>query len=180
MRTNQREQACENCEILVAPGEGRLEHYSREWLEDNDEFTTRPGWHVTCLDEAACKARVAARASARKEAAERLSRARAALRKLWDQVWAGEYPPKEDAPAAGEELFCPGSGNRLYGGGEWFLLQSDWIWAVRNNGMDGDDWRANNVRTGGAGAIGHRVPATPELSAAIRQAVAALAAELRS
>jgi len=31
------------------------------------------------------------------------------------------------------------------------------IWYVRNNGADGDDWSLNNVRTGGAGAIGFRV-----------------------
>jgi hypothetical protein len=53
----------------------------------------------------------------------------------------------------------------LYGGGDWFVVGSDWIWYVQNNGMDGDDWAVNNVRTGGAGAIGWRVPYDPELAA---------------
>jgi hypothetical protein len=37
------------------------------------------------------------------------------------------------------------------------------VWYVQNNGADGDDWSANNVRTGGAGAIGWRVGRTEEL-----------------
>ena len=45
-----------------------------------------------------------------------------------------------------------------YGGGEWFVVGDTWLWYVRNNGMDGDCWDRNNVRTGGAGAIGWRVP----------------------
>jgi len=43
------------------------------------------------------------------------------------------------------------------------------IWHVLNNGSDGDDWSANNVRTGGAGAIGRRLPYSPELDAQVRE-----------
>jgi hypothetical protein len=53
----------------------------------------------------------------------------------------------------------------IYGGGDWFVVGPDWIWYVQNNGMDGDNWAANNVRTGGAGAIGWRVPYDAELAA---------------
>ncbi len=49
----------------------------------------------------------------------------------------------------------------LYGGGDWFVVGADYIWYIRNNGADGDDWSRNNVRTGGAGAIGWRVPLNP-------------------
>jgi hypothetical protein len=42
------------------------------------------------------------------------------------------------------------------------------IWLVRGNGSDGDNWAPNNVRTGGAGAIGRRLPWTPELEARVR------------
>jgi hypothetical protein len=46
----------------------------------------------------------------------------------------------------------------IYGGGSWFVVGKDYIWYVKNNGMDGDSWDENNVRTGGAGAIGWRIP----------------------
>jgi len=46
----------------------------------------------------------------------------------------------------------------IHGGGEWFEITDTHIWHVRNNGMDGDNWSQNNVRTGGAGAIGWRIP----------------------
>lgn len=61
-----------------------------------------------------------------------------------------------------------GRGPTAYGTGDWFVIGVDDIWYVRNNGMDGDDWSRNNVRTGGAGAIGYRVPYDPDLDAAIR------------
>jgi hypothetical protein len=78
----------------------------------------------------------------------------------------GEYPKEESIPE-GEEVAVPNSGERLYGQGSWFVVGPEWIWAVKNNGMDGDDWGRNNVRTGGAGAIGHRVARTEELAAKI-------------
>lgn len=52
----------------------------------------------------------------------------------------------------------------IYGGGEWFVITESHIWYIRNNGMDGDNWSANNVLTGGAGAIGWRVPYSQELA----------------
>lgn len=45
----------------------------------------------------------------------------------------------------------------LYGGGEWYVISGPRIWHVQNNGADGDDWSHNNVRTGGAGAIGYYI-----------------------
>ena len=38
------------------------------------------------------------------------------------------------------------------------MISSSEVWFVLNNGADGDDWSANNVQTGGAGAIGWVVP----------------------
>lgn len=48
------------------------------------------------------------------------------------------------------------------------------VWFVLNNGGDGDDWRLNNVVTGGAGAIGRKLPWTAELEAEVRRVAAAL------
>lgn len=83
-------------------------------------------------------------------------------------------------PAEGE--YVPGShrlqgtwvkwrdGHDIYGAGTEFLVEEggQHVWLVVNNGMDGDDWSRNNVQTGGAGAIGHRFPLTPERLAFLR------------
>ena len=42
----------------------------------------------------------------------------------------------------------------IYGGGNKIVIENSRIWTITNNGMDGDDWGRNNIRTGGAGAIG--------------------------
>lgn len=60
-------------------------------------------------------------------------------------------------------------GPTIYGGGEWFVVEPDGIWLVRNNGGDGDDWSRNNILTGGAGAIGWRVPVDAEMADKIAQ-----------
>lgn len=65
----------------------------------------------------------------------------------------GERPEGPVSPE-GDRLF---DSQNIHGGGTWFVIGADHIWFIRNNGADGDDWRVNNVRTGGAGAIGWRV-----------------------
>jgi sugar/nucleoside kinase (ribokinase family) len=83
---------------------------------------------------------------------------------------AGERPSGLNAPA-GDRLFDT---QDIYGGGDWFVAGPEHLWYVQNNGMDGDNWGLNNVRTGGAGAIGYRVPATSPMAAELRR----LASEL--
>ena len=94
-----------------------------------------------------------------------------------------EYPdPKTEAPeeaaqyqtgcekmrVEGEKIQNPQNPENPWGGGEWWVIQDSWIWYIKNNGFDGDNWSVNNVQTGGAGAIGHRVPYSEELAAQIR------------
>lgn len=81
-----------------------------------------------------------------------------------------EYPDPENNKmrVEGEVIQHPLNPENVYGGGEWWVIQENWIWHIRNNGHDGDNWSANNVNTGGAGAIGHRVPYSEELAAQIR------------
>jgi hypothetical protein len=80
-----------------------------------------------------------------------------------------EYPnPGNKMRVEGEVIQHPTHPENVYGGGEWWVIQESWIWYVRNNGFDGDDWGRNNVQTGGAGAIGVRVPFSEELAAQIR------------
>ena len=66
----------------------------------------------------------------------------------------GERPEGMNVPE-GERVLDTST---VHGGGEWFVIGDDYIWYVRNNGADGDFWEENNVRTGGAGAIGWRIP----------------------
>jgi len=75
----------------------------------------------------------------------------------------GDRP--DDADPQGDRLIDT---QNIHGGGDWYVIGDDRIWYVRNNGMDGDSWANNNVRTGGAGAIGWCVPADTDLAARIR------------
>jgi hypothetical protein len=44
----------------------------------------------------------------------------------------------------------------IYGGGAKLIIDTQHkLWAIINNGTDGGDWGLNNVKTGGAGAIGY-------------------------
>lgn len=85
-----------------------------------------------------------------------------------------EYPDPEKESGCekirveGEKIQNPLNPEKPWGTGEWWVIQPEWIWHVRNNGFDGDDWGKNNVQTGGAGAIGVRVPFSEELAAQIR------------
>jgi len=83
-----------------------------------------------------------------------VSDAKISLKKIIEQIQAGERPGGENVPA-GDRLYGKPD---LYGGGEWIVIGPEWIWYCQNNGSDGDNWSYNNVHTGGAGAIGWRVP----------------------
>jgi len=75
----------------------------------------------------------------------------------------GEIPrdyPKE----SGIRVLARNERLRLYGGGSWFAITRKSIWFIRNNGADGDNWARNNVRTGGAGAIGWRIKRNEKLA----------------
>lgn len=106
-----------------------------------------------------------------KEKAERESsriRAEAAAKRrlVADKIQKeGEIPPGDNHP----EGKVISSTQNIYGGGDWFVVGKEWIWYVRNNGADGDFWGSNNVRTAGAGAIGWRVPYSPEMAADIME-----------
>lgn len=106
-------------------------------------------------DEAAS---IRGRIAERKEAERKIKALAELAKKIRDE---GESPEGMNEPE-GRRVNI-GQGRTIYGGGEWFIVGPQFVWYVRNNGMDGDDWSRNNVRTGGAGAIGWRVPTTPEL-----------------
>ena len=103
-------------------------------------------------------------AGLRKEREKELGKAQA-LKNLYiiskKIVKDGEMP--KDAKPEGRTYYLSKDG-MLYGGGDWFVVGTDKIWYIRNNGMDGDNWANNNVMTGGAGAIGWYVPYKEELA----------------
>ena len=57
----------------------------------------------------------------------------------------------------------------IYGLGSWAVIEEEYVWIVENNGHDGDNWSLNNIRTGGAGAIGRRVEKTEEIVSKLHQ-----------
>lgn len=89
--------------------------------------------------------------------------------KIEDPKEAAKFQPGyEKIYVEGEKIENPEHPENIYGGGQWWIIQKNWIWKIQNNGHDGDDWSMNNVNTGGAGAIGVRVPYSEELAQKIR------------
>lgn len=80
----------------------------------------------------------------------------------------GTWPPGHHVLHS-KDMLVADRGSRIYGGGSWFNVEPDGIWYCRGNGADGDDWSMNNVRTGGAGAIGYKIPYNKELAEEIEE-----------
>ena len=123
---------------------------------------------------ATCRAATTAEAAPVIEAREAATKKRDAAKTL--RAVAGEIRIQGERPAGqhspeGEEIIV--TERTIYGGGEWLVIGTEHIWYVQNNGADGDAWDANNVITGGAGAIGWRVAYDEVLAARIRAAAVA-------
>ncbi len=93
---------------------------------------------------------------------EKIATAKKRLDEIRDLIQKTGDRPTEEQPE-GEKIM---NTQTIYGGGDWWVIGNG-IWYVQNNGADGDNWSANNVRTGGAGAIGWRIPADAALIAEI-------------
>jgi|GEM_PF-6253941 len=94
----------------------------------------------------------------------------ALLQEILKEFENAEYPKSQgQIKLEGEVIENPFVPRTIFGTGEWFVIDKDWIWYVRNNGMDGDDWSRNNVYTGGAGAIGVRIKYEEEIAEKIRK-----------
>jgi len=117
-------------------------------------------------DEEAAPPLIAAR-----EERARLDAARSRVTAITRDIQArGERPDGDNSPT-GERLIDT---QDIYGGGGWFVVGPEGMWHIENNGRDGDNWSANNVRTGGAGAIGYRVPFDQALADELRALAAVL------
>ena len=134
--------------------------------DHHGQWTPADGWatlyELRDADAEETAQLVAAETAAAAQAARR--RARSDRRRRLEQLITGTgqcpAPGGRGIDLAGARLL---GGPDLYGGGDWFVITEDAVWYVRNNGMDGDDWSLNNVTTGGAGAIGWRVPRNPDI-----------------
>lgn len=158
---------------VIRNAQHRIDSGEPEWLyvltasrqcicEDGMSFWV--GDESGYLYSAVCRSATAEEAApliAQREEAQRITQKRELLAQIFDQiVSSGEYPTGDHLPEGQRVDVRP---QDLYGGGRWFVIGPDYVWAVINNGADGDDWSFNNVRTGGAGAIGRRVPTAPDL-----------------
>ena len=109
--------------------------------------------------------RMAARAQAEQEPERRAARER--LRKVFDRIMIeGERPGGKNTPDG--EIIPIGAGQDASGGGRWFVIGHDYIWAVQNNGKEEDNWTLNNVKTDGPGAVGARIPVEAKLAGSIK------------
>ena len=112
----------------------------------------------------------------KKKAEKRLFELRYYLReeieKKGKQPWG---PKKSQIDLRGDRIMVTGFQSILYGGGSWFILDRNDIWYVQNNDSDGAMWSANNVSTGGAGAIGWKLRISPSIQAKLDEAKELLA-----
>lgn len=98
---------------------------------------------------------------AAEQAAETKRRAKHRATEIARQIQERGERPAGSHTTEGERIL---DSQTLYGGGNWFAVGREHIWYCQNNGGDGDDWSRNNVRTGGAGAIGWRIPFDQDLA----------------
>jgi len=140
--------------------------------DDGDEYTFTRHWAkcrwATRTETAKAKAEWAAKEEAGKRDAQveaehraKLSDAGKRLTGIWDTIFKNGSRPKARHPQ-GKIVYLSQQDLRqeIYGGGRWLVVDvtGGTIWAIQNNGRDGDMWAANNIQTGGAGAIGACMP----------------------
>ena len=95
-------------------------------------------------------------------AKEREEKVKNLYRRLLD--FDDEYMSEEDCKVLSslrkKEILIPQigiEGHNIYGGGKYLLIDDTYLYVIKNNGHDGDDWSQNNYGTGGAGAIATRI-----------------------
>lgn len=150
----------------------RASYMSPDDAEDQDffELANAGGWSFAVYCRAATTEEAEPVLAERADAIAQ-AEARQAIAQLKAQIQRdGERP---------EGIWQPGGvrvldTQTIYGGGDWFVVSPSHLWYVQNNGADGDDWGANNVRTGGAGAIGWRIPYDAAIADQLRTHAATL------
>lgn len=114
-----------------------------------------------------------------KEKWNKFEEKKAALRKkYYDFYNESYYMTIEEVKAANleteEKIIAPGieiKGHNIYGSGMYFIKKDGYLYFIKNNGMDGDDWSRNNFETAGAGAIATRLQITEDVESWLKEAV---------
>jgi hypothetical protein len=157
-RPNRKPGYCYTCGGEVEPGDGYLVDVYDEKMNDYDGgFVTK----VKHSDPKVCEAAKEAK-KIRTQKAKTQADARQNLEKLCEK--SEHYVSGKGHKPQGETIDISDSRLQISGGGVWVVIEPGEknFWYVRNNGSDGADWSLNNVSTGGAGAIGYRLPYTEE------------------
>ncbi len=149
-----------------------------EWDNDYDEGSMRfAGWKVRKGEEDKVEKILGIKVSRfdiekAEEEAEKESRLR---RELSDSLEAElkkipfEYIPSKEQLILRGKRYYVSKRALIYGGGSWYVIGDDGkIWYVVNNGTDGGDWSYNNVKTGGAGAIGKAIEYNDDVATLIK------------
>jgi hypothetical protein len=139
-------------------------------LADDEGETIRGKARVASESEAAPYIAAKAERIAAKVERDRQIKERADLKNHIETN--GDRPQPERSIRLGGQEYL--STQNIYGGGDWFVIdrESNEIWHVENNGTDGGNWSWNNIRTGGAGAIGYRIDYDPLIADRILALVA--------
>lgn len=144
------------------------------------QYIDEDGWSFGLMDESGWLHTAYCRPATDEEAVPLLAREREQMERQQAQMRVREIAElirtqgeRPDGPVTldGERIIDT---QNIYGGGDWFELTDDALWYVQNNGADGDDWSQNNIRTGGAGAIGWRIPRDEAFVAELRALEAVL------
>lgn len=96
---------------------------------------------------------------------------KALIKECEDAFKGAEIPEGSNIHVEGNVIEDPTSPRNIYGGGQWWVIQDDFIWYIKNNGFDGADWSRNNIATGGAGAIGKRIKYNENVAKKIRRLI---------
>lgn len=139
--------------------------FGAEFLgHESDTATGYQGLDLAVTDPARARELEAARAAADRQAQQRQDAARARenrRREIAQLIRQASQPFDETGIVIGGRRLS--DRQNIYGGGDWFEVTDTHLWWVLNNGADGDNWAHNNVRTGGAGAIGYKIALDPDL-----------------
>ena len=163
----------QNSKLSISQGEPDflcvLSAFSRYISEDGMSFGVgdESGYifHATCREATAEEAAPLKEQLAKREQAKAV---KARLSEIKQQITTdGDLPEYHENNAKGGTVLL--DSRTAYGGGAWFVITDEAIWYVLNNGADGDDWGRNNVRTGGAGAIGWKIPLNKELATELQK-----------
>lgn len=137
---------------------------TQDWLDDNDDFDTVPGWHLYSADgrdisveqaldeiEHGKDVVLAEKAAERQASRDRQSKIDV-LRHAIDGAKRlvrerGEAPTLSEFPA-GERVLDT---SNIMGSGDMFIINDEYIYYIAIHGMDGDNWAANNIGSSGRG-----------------------------